>query len=185
MFGLVQSERNEGDGGKEEGDRKENGKNGFDGNTPDAVKVNFGFLSLFEGVELAFREKVTVIFRTGVYGDVSRNRVISDAGHGFFTDGTTQKGRGGNLIGRFLRKNGVEIFGGTGGNEVSDQRRQEVSATIVAFVNLGFLIVGSCDINDGHGVGTSRAEHNQYFTCIFKICLCRWIDFPEMNGLNR
>lgn len=170
MFGLIQCEGDEGDGGKEEGDGKENRKNRFDRNAPDAVKVDFSFLSLFEGVELTFREEVTVIFRTGVDGNVARNRVIPDTGHCLFADGTGQKSGGGGLIGRFLGKNGVEVFGTSGGDEVCNQRRQEVCATKITFIDLSFLIVGSRDINDSHGMGTSRAEHIymiQYGSYIF------------------
>lgn len=88
MFDLIKSERKDGYGGKDGGDREEYGKGGLDRNSPDLVIFKFIFLGSFKSIKLPEREEVTVIVGAVVDENSFGDHVVFDAGHGSFADRT-------------------------------------------------------------------------------------------------
>ena len=66
LLNLAGGQGDAGSDGHDDGDRKKNGKDAFDGYSPDLVIGDFGLLSFFELNKLAFGEEVTMTFWTTI-----------------------------------------------------------------------------------------------------------------------
>lgn len=97
---MLDSKGDSCDGSKDSDDREKNGKNGFDGNTPELVIFQLSSLGFLESGELMDREIIAVIFGTSIDGDVFGNNIVSYTDHGLLTNRTNNGGVGGVGVGR-------------------------------------------------------------------------------------
>lgn len=153
---LIEGKRNSGDGGKNGNDGQKNGENGFDGNAPELVVFEFGFLSPLEGVELAEGEIIAVVFGASIDGDSSRDDGIGDGDQCCLTNRTNDGGVNRESV---FGGNRIDVLGGYLGEKISHHRRQEVAAAIEAFIDDCLLVIGGNNFLFGHGLATLWTNH--------------------------
>lgn len=129
---MAKGKGNSTDDGKNGDDRKKNGKNGFDGNTPKLVVLQLHFLGTLESVKLTKGEKITMIFGAGVDGDIVGDDSVGDTRHCFLTNWTSNRWT---VLIRIFWRNGVEVLGGDLRNEIGDEGRNEVTSAVETLVD--------------------------------------------------
>lgn len=109
---FFKSEGDTGGDGQDGDDREHDGKEGFDGNTPESVISNLGLLSFFKAEEFVLGEEIAVALRASIDVDAFSNRIMRDEGEAILTDGTAglRSGRGGSASWR-MRSDSIDICG--------------------------------------------------------------------------
>ncbi|MDP3959471.1 MAG: hypothetical protein Q8Q26_05275 [Pseudorhodobacter sp.] len=129
---LIDGKGNGANGSKNGEDGKKDGKNGFDGNAPKLVVLQFYFLGAFESEKLMEGEKITMIFGAGIDGDVVGNDVVGDTRHRFLAN---RAGDGGIVRGGILGSNRIEILGSNWWNKIGNEGGNEVTTAVETLVD--------------------------------------------------
>lgn len=148
---LIEGKRNSGDGGKNGNDGQKNGENGFDGNAPELMVFELGFLGSLEGVELAEGEVVAVIFGASVDGDAFGDDGVGDGDQRLLTNRTNDGGINRESV---FGGNRIDVLGGDLGEKVGHHRREKMAAAVETFIDGRLLVIGGNNFLFGHGLAT-------------------------------